>query len=147
MKMARIRNNSWQDYLQLKEALQHYTKSVLNRTEFLDFMQRDFSQYAWSPRTLDRRLQHFEIRCIDRNISVDQVRDAVQEELQGPGILLGYRAIHQKIRQVHDLAVPRDLVHDVTFELDPEGLECRAPGSEAASREIDLSRLQEFGSD
>jgi hypothetical protein len=71
MKMARIRNNSWQDYLELKEALQHYTKSVLNRTEILDFMQRDFSQYAWSPRTLDRRLQHFEIRCIDRNISVD----------------------------------------------------------------------------
>ena len=126
--MARIRNNSWQDDLQLKEALQHYIKSGLNRTEILHFMQRDFSQYAWSPRTLDRRLQHFEIRCINGNISVDQVRDAVQEELQGPGVLLGYRAMHQKIRQVHDLAVPRDLVHDVMFQLDPEGLECRAPG-------------------
>jgi hypothetical protein len=126
--MARIRNNSWQDDLQLKEALQHYIKSGLNRTEILHFMQRDFSQYAWSPRTLDRRLQHFEIRCINRNISVDQVRDAVQEELQGPGVLFGYRAMHQNIRQVHDLAVPRDLVHDVMFQLDPEGLECRAPG-------------------
>ena len=78
--------------MQLKEALQHYIKSGLNLTEILDFVQRDFSQYAWSPRTLDRRSQNFEIRCIDRNISVDQVRDALklQEELQGPGDLLGY---------------------------------------------------------
>ena len=80
--MARIRNDSWKDDLQLKDALQHHIKSGLNRSEILDFMQRDFSQYAWSSRTLDRRLPHFEIRCTDRKISVDQVRDAVRKELQ-----------------------------------------------------------------
>ena len=126
--MARIRNDSWKDDLQLKDALQHHIKNGLNRSEILDFMQRDFSQYAWSSRTLDRRLQHFEIRCTNREISVDQVRDVVRKELQGPGRLLGYRAMHQKIRQFHELAVPRDLMHDVMFELDREGLECRAPG-------------------
>ena len=97
--MARIRNDSWKNDLQLKDALQHHIKNGLNRSEILDFMQRDFSQYAWSSRTLDRRLQHFEIRCTNREISVDQVRDVVRKELQGPGRLLGYRAMHQKIRQ------------------------------------------------
>jgi hypothetical protein len=108
--------------------VRNYVKSGLSRSEILDFVKRDYSKYAWSARTLDRRLQHFEIRCSYHNVSVDQVRNAVREELQGPGKLLGYRAMHQKIRQFHDLAVPQDLVHDVMFELDPEGLANRAPG-------------------
>ena len=43
-------------------------------------------------------------------------------ELEGPGKLLGYRAMQKKIRQVD---VPRDLVHAVMYDLDPEGLENR----------------------
>ena len=46
-------------------------------------------------------------------------------ELEGPGKLLGYRAMQKKIRQVHQLDVPRDLVHAVMYDLDPEGLENR----------------------
>lgn len=132
--MARIRNDGWKDDLLLKEALQNYIKIGLTRNEILDFIQRDFGQYAWSLRTLDRRLQHFEIRSNDYTVSVEQVRDAVRQELQGPGRLLDYRAMHKKIRQVHDLAVPRDLVHDVMFELDPHGLEDRAPGFKAKKK-------------
>lgn len=91
-------------------------------------MKRDFNHYAWSVRTLDRRLRHFEIRFHDQGVTVDQVQEAVRQELQGPGKLLGYRALHQKIRQVHDLAVPRDLVHAVMYDQDPDGLERRTPG-------------------
>ncbi len=57
---------------------------------------------------------------------MDEVIEAVGKELEGPGKLLGYRAMHKKIRQVHDLDVPRDLVHAVMYDLDPEGLEGRA---------------------
>ena len=39
----------------------------------------------------------------------------VREELKGPGKLLGYLAMQQKIRKVHDLFVPRDLVHAVMY--------------------------------
>ncbi len=62
-------------------------------------MQRDFNQYAWSERMVERRLQHFEILRIDQAVTVEQVRDAVRKELQGPGKLLGYRAMYQKIQQ------------------------------------------------
>ena len=41
-------------------------------------------------RTLDRRLRHFEIYYHDRTVSVEQVQEAVCEELEGPGKLLGY---------------------------------------------------------
>ena len=78
-------------------------------------MERDFNQYAWSKRTLERRLRHFEISRVDWEVSVDRVKDAVRKELQGPGKLLGYRAMHQKIRHCYDLAVPRDLIY-VMFE-------------------------------
>ena len=82
----------------------------------LDFLQRDFKQYAWSIPTLNRRL--FKITYTDTDISLDEVRDAVALELRGPGKLLGYRAMQKK--------VPRDLVHSVMYDLDPEGLEGRA---------------------
>ena len=71
---------------------------------------------TWSLRSLDRRLRHFNIQYIDRNVDLEQVRAAVQEELDGPGKLLGYRPMHQKMRQVHHLNVPsnpRHLVHNV----------------------------------
>ena len=60
-------------------------------------------------------------------MSVDEVKEAVKKELDGPGKLLGYRAMHHKVRHDHDLNVPRDLVHAVMYDLDPKGLEARGP--------------------
>jgi hypothetical protein len=95
----------------------------------LDFLRKDFLQYAWSIPTLDRRLQYFDIRYVDSNVTVDDVRDAVSKELSGHGKLLGYRAMHKKIRQEHELNIPRDPVHAVMYDLDPDGLQARAVGA------------------
>ena len=51
----------------------------------------------------------------------------MKQEMQGPGKLLGYRALHKKLRQVHDLNVPRDLVYAVMYNVDPDALAERAP--------------------
>lgn len=104
-----------------------YVSQGLRREEILDFLKRDFAEYAWSFRTLDRRLRAFDIYFTDKNISVEQVQDAVRKELDGPGKLLGYRAMQNKLRQEHGLNVPRDLVHDVMYDLDDEGLAARCP--------------------
>ena len=93
--------------------------------EILDFVKRDFSHYTWSLRTLDRRLKFFDIHRTGRDVTVDELREAVNEELEGPGQLLGYRAMQKKIRQEHGVNVPRDPVHAVMYDLDPEGLEAR----------------------
>ena len=115
--MALLRDDSWKDDLLLREDLAKYVRQLMKRAEILSFVRRDFPHYAWSTRTLD-----------DVNVSVEEVKDAVQEELEGPGALLGYRAMQKKIRQEHFLNVPRHLVHDVIFDLDPDGLDARQPG-------------------
>ena len=77
--------------------MSRYIKQGLQRQEILDFLKRDFAQYAWSIRTVDRRLRYFDIYYHDKNVSVDEVKEAVKKELDGPGKLLGYRAMHHKV--------------------------------------------------
>ena len=60
-------------------------------------------------------------------MSIEDVTTAVEQELQGPGELLGYRPMELKIRQVHSLNVPRQLVYDVMCHFDPECLENWGP--------------------
>ena len=104
-----------------------YVEQGFQRRVMLDFLKRDFAQYAWRLRTLDRRLRHFDIQRNDKNLSVEEVKDVVKKELEGPGKLLGCRAMHRKVRQIHNLNVPRDLVHAAMYDLDPKGLEARGP--------------------
>ena len=54
---------------------------------------------------------------------MEEVKDAVKKELEGPGKLLGYRTMHKKVRQEYNLHVTRDAVYIVMYDLDPEGLE------------------------
>ena len=91
-------------------------------------LRRDFSFYSWSIATIDRRLRYFEIYYNDNNVTVDDLKAVVQKELDGPGQLLGYRALHKKVRQEHGLNVQRDFVYETMRELDPDGLERRRIG-------------------
>ena len=81
LKMAGFRNSEWKDDLILKETLQKHVKDGLCREEILDFVARDFEQYPWSIRTLDRRLRHFEIYYHDRTVSLEQVQDACSRKV------------------------------------------------------------------
>ena len=117
---AYFRNDGWKEDVVLKEEMAKYVKQGFRRREMLDFLKRDFAQYAWSLRTVDRRLRHFDIQYNDKNVSVEEVKDVVKKELDGPGKLLGYRAMHRKVRQVHDVNVPRDLFHAAMYDLDPK---------------------------
>ena len=50
----------------------------------------------------------------------------MRQEVGGPGKLLGYRAMYNKLRQQHQLKVPRHCIHAMMYELDPEGLADRS---------------------
>ena len=78
-------------------------------------------------RTLDPRLNYFDIKYTDHSVTIDEMKCAVEKELQGPGKLLGYRALQKKIRQVYDLNVPRNVVYAVMYDVDSDALERRAP--------------------
>jgi hypothetical protein len=122
---GRIRNSDWQHDEQLKSDLEKYVERNLSRKEILDFAAHDYPQYAWSLCTLARRLAFFDIKYITYDTSIDDVENVIREEMEGPGQLLGYRAMHYKIREQHHLCVPRNLVYDVMTLVDPEGLERR----------------------
>ena len=123
---SRIRNDNWENDEELEKDLEKYVKQNLKRKEVLDFVSSKYPMYAWSLRTLCRRLSHFSIKYTNYEIELADLRGAVAEEMQGPGKLLGYRALHKKIREMHDLNVPRDLVYAMMAEVDPTGLEERS---------------------
>ena len=67
----------------------------------------DYPEYAWSLPRLDRRMRYFDItKYINYETTVDEVVAASNTENDGPGQLLGYRALHKKLREQHGLAVP-----------------------------------------
>ena len=122
---ARIRCSEWEKDEQLKSDLECYVLANYSRQEILDFASRDYPEYAWSLPTLSRRLNFFGIKYIRYETSIEDVNKAVQEEMEGPGQYLGYRAMQRKLREQHKLAVPRNLVYDVMGMVDPEGLKRR----------------------
>ena len=111
-------DSTWKEDDKLKEAMTQLVQQGLQRIEALDFLKRDFPQYPWSLRTLDRRLRHFDIFYNDKSVEVEDVQTAVGNELKGPGKLLGYRAMHRKLRQEYGINVTRDQVYNVMTELD-----------------------------
>ena len=86
-----------------------------------DFLKTKYPHYAWSSRTLSRRLEYFEIEFIDYNVNVEEVERVIRQEMEGPD----YRALHKKVREIHGLNVPRNLIYDVMYEVNPQGLEER----------------------
>lgn len=121
----RLRNPDWENDEALRSDLEKYVRQNLRRNEILDFIKLEYPMYAWSLRSLGRRLQFFDITYTDYEVNLAEVKKAVKKELQGPGKLLGYRAMQQKVRELHGLNVPRDVVYAVMGEADPEGLEAR----------------------
>ena len=115
----------WQEDEDLKHDLEEYVKQNMKRNELLDFVREQYPMYAWSLRTLCRRLNYFKIQYIDLDTDLEAVEEAVRKELSGPGSLLGYRALTSKLREVHNIKIPRDLVYAMMQEVDPTGLEER----------------------
>ena len=120
---------NWQNNCKLEEDFKKYVAANMQPLEILDYMKKDYAVYKWSLRTLDHRLNHFNFRYIDRDVPLDVAREAVRKELNGPGAMLGYRAMTQKMLQKYELKVPRALVHNLMFELDLDGLARRALGA------------------
>jgi len=141
--MERIRNDNWKNNEELRFRLKELVSQGLQRREILSYVRRDFNQYSWSLRTLDRRNAFLEIKRHDANISIDQIKDAVATELKGPGKLLGYRAMHLKIRQQHNLNVPREMVYVAMVDLDYNSVKKRRPGI-SKKKKKDILYLQDL---
>ena len=76
--------------------------------------------------TLDRHLRYFYIHYIDVKFSISKVTSTITKELEGPGKLLGYHAMNQKLRTEHRICVPQGLDTDLLWDADPQALEDRS---------------------
>ena len=100
--------------------LKTYVQQEMQRNEILDFVSRDYSSYAWSMQTLDKRFRFFNIYYTDVGVSLQEAKNAISNALAGPGSLLGYRTVHLMIRQKYELNIPRDVVYDLLTKVDPD---------------------------
>ena len=124
---TRIRNDGWKDDTELEKRLRElYCKKNMTRKEVMNYVLRDFPMYAWSIPTLCRRMNFFNISKNDGN-NLDEIKAAVAIEVKGPGQMLGYRAMHLKLKAIHGINVPRDAVYAAMTEVDPMGLAGRTP--------------------
>ena len=71
--MSRIRNPDWETNEELEKDLKKYVLENLQRSEVLDFVKRDYPQYTWSLDTLCRQLNHFGIKYVDYDVTIEEV--------------------------------------------------------------------------
>ena len=83
MAEARIRNEDWLEDEQLEIDIRKYVMQNMKREEALDFLRRDYPEYALSLPTLSRRMRHFGIRYVEYDTDLQEVRRAIQTELDG----------------------------------------------------------------
>ena len=125
-----MEDSSWKNDVSLEQDLKDYVRRNLKSKGILDFMKRDYEQYCWSIATLDRtRLRSVDINYIYYDTSLETVQAAVQKGLNGQGNLLGFRALNQNLKMQHEVQVPRNLVHKMLQNEDPEQLEFCRPSS------------------
>ena len=86
-------------------------------------------------------MRFFEVYCHDKNVTIDEVTETIKKACEGSGQLLGYRAMHHKIRQVHGLNVTRDQVYAAMTYVHPEGLENRKPMLKKKKTKITFSSV------
>ena len=73
-------------------------------------VKKDFPQYTRGcVKTLDRCLRPFALNYIDYDSPLEAVQGAIAQEFEGPGSLLGVRAMTKKLRIQHNIKVPRNL--------------------------------------
>ena len=79
-----------------------------------------------SLRQLKRILRRLGCTRRRRRSNLNEVVEAVEEELRGSGSLLGYRAMRQRLINQHRLVTTREVVRHVLRVFDPEGVEHRS---------------------
>ena len=86
--------------------------------------QSKFHGIELSVRTLKSRFSSLGLRRKDAELNEGEVRQRIQQEVDGPGCLLGYRSMWHTLRR-EGYAIPRHLVHRLLKEMDPDGCEMR----------------------
>ena len=116
-----IRNNA----LTREEIIENYFNLGLTASEIALFLV-SVHGIRISLRHLKRILRQLGCTRHRHPSDLNEVVQAVEEELRGSGSLLGYRAMHQRLINQYGLVTTREVVRHVLRIFDPEGVEYRS---------------------
>ena len=107
------------------EAIVNYFRLGFTAPEILAFLVT-LHGVQLSLRQLRRILRSHGCRRRVNPTDINEVAQVIEEQLKGSGRILGYRAMHQRLINDHNLVVVRNTVRRVLKILDPEGVEARS---------------------
>lgn len=107
-----------------EEAIRYYFSKNYDYYTMLRFLEK-FNDINMSKETLLNRLKEYGLHRRGCGTNEEEVRQYIQQELEGTGCLLGYKAMWRKLHSKCGINVPRAIVQDLLCELDPEGSNLR----------------------
>lgn len=107
------------------EVIENYFTLGFSASEILSFLV-DVHGIHLSLRQLRRILRSRGCRRRGQASDMNVIVQAVEEELNGSGSIIGYRSMHQRLTAEHRLIVTRNTVRQVLKILDPEGVQARS---------------------
>ena len=111
---------------ELEELVRYYFSRNYDYMTILSFLEK-FHGVKISKRKLQDRLKSYRLSRRGSQHQVDDqlLRQLILQELDGPGLLLGYRALGRKLQLKYSIRTPRSTVQSLLHELDPEGSRLR----------------------
>jgi hypothetical protein len=79
--------------------------------------------------TLLNKLKEYGLRRHGNVVDGNRVREAIQQEVDGSGQMLGYRAMWRRLQSIYDIHVPRLVLQTILRDIDPEGSRLRRANS------------------
>ena len=111
------------DYNDEEGLIHYYFFRGFEYEEILMFLEKHHD-VKMSIRTLKRRIKSYGLRRRQPDYDLDSVHAAIQDLIDGPGSMQGYRSIWHML-QLRGIRVPRVVVQELLREIDPEGTELR----------------------
>ena len=106
-----------------EDLIRHYFNKGFTYEEIRLFLQTKHD-ITFSLRTLKKRLSDMGLKRKNVAYDINNVRNRIEEEIDGPGCSGGYRSVWHTLR-LEGMQVPRNVVQNTLKELDPEGCEVR----------------------
>ena len=107
-----------------KDVITYYFKQNFTYKVIVMFL-RVYHDINVSVRTLKRRLSDYGLKRRGNVVTDDTLKHLIEQEIQGPSSMKGYRCMWNTLRCRYGIITPRDRVMKLLRELDPEGTEIR----------------------
>ena len=110
----------FQDSICEKDIIRNYFQARYHYKVIVMFL-RLHHTISISKRTLERKLSYGFRRRKFPNVTINELKNVIESEIQGPASMRGYRGLWHSLKTNYGIIVQRDIVMNVLKEIDPEG--------------------------